>query len=97
MTNVICPPSTHIVIRTLDVITTHVAGFGADGMLSQGGAVGGRTESKLLLAAVGHVVGELHVVVDGFVDGLDAVGVVDGELGVVVGLDGLVDNAVDDS
>lgn len=97
MTDIICPPSTHIIIRTLDVIATHVTGFRADGMVRQRSPVRSCAESKLLLAAVGHAVGELHVVVDGVVDGLDAVGVVDGEFGIVVGLDGLVDHAVDDS
>lgn len=42
-----------------------------------------------------HVKSKLHIVVDGIVDRLDAVGVVDGEFGIVRCLDIFVDETVD--
>ena len=51
----------------------------------------------VVLAAAGDGVGQLHEVVDGVVDGFDAVSVVHGELGIVAGLDALVVDAVADT
>lgn len=56
-----------------------LAGFGV--------AVGLLAPFDLVAAAAGHVVGLLHEVIDGVVDGFDAVGVIDCEFGVVGGLD----------
>lgn len=97
MADVVDAAAAELVVRALDVVAAHVGGFGAEGVVGEGGAVGGGAQGELVLAAVGHAVGKPHVVVDGLVDGLDAVGVVVGEFRVVVGLDGFVDNAVDDS
>lgn len=49
----------------------------------------------MLLAAAWHVEGVLHEGIDCVVDSLDAVGVVYGKLGVVGGLDLLIDDTID--
>lgn len=57
-----------LVVRTFDVIAAHVGGFGTDAVVYEGGAVGLLAGGDLVLAAVGHAIGEFHVVVDGVVD-----------------------------
>lgn len=57
----------HGVVRT-DVVAAHVGGLGADGMVDQGRPVCLLAGGDLVLASVGHGVGEFHVVVHGFVD-----------------------------
>lgn len=54
-------------VRT-DVVAAHVGGLGADGVVNQGCPVRLLACSDQVLAAVGHGVGEFHVVVHGFVD-----------------------------
>lgn len=72
--------------------------FRDDGVIVRGAVVEvGRSLSAaldLLQASVEHVVGELGIIVDRIVVGLDAVGVVDGEFGIPAGLHGFVDDAV---
>lgn len=100
-----------VVVRRLDVVATHVCGFVADlqnaggelcrsdlrvDVVEAGVALCGcAAVCDLVEASVDHFVGEFGVGVDGGVVGFYAVGVVCGEFGVVSGLDGFVDDAVD--
>ena len=68
MTDVIHAPTSDIFVRSLDVIPTHVGRLGTDSIVRQRRAVGLFAQGDLVLAAVGHVVGEFHVVVHGVVD-----------------------------
>ena len=86
-----------LVVRSFDIVSAHILGFGAEGL--SGKVVLTRFSGFAAVldgfeASAVHVQGELHVVVDGIVDCLDAIGVVDGKLGVVGSLDSLVDDAV---
>lgn len=51
-----------------NIVTAHVSGLGANCQVRQGSAVGGLAAENLVLAAIGHGVGKLHVVVNRFVD-----------------------------
>ena len=65
-------------------------------MVVGGVAFGGSSaEGDLVETAVVHVVGKFGVRVHGVVVRLDAVRVINSKLGIMVGLDGLVDDAVD--
>jgi hypothetical protein len=85
------------VVRTFDIVSAHILCFGADGL---GGKVILTSLSSLttavdqIEASSAHVQSELHVVVDSVVDSLNTVGVVDGELRVVRGLNSLVNDTV---
>jgi len=109
--DVIDSASTVVVVWGLDVVTAHVCGFVADLQLAWSqfrlgdwgiNMVVGRislrssaAESNLVETAVVHVVRELGVRVNGIVVRLDAVGIVDSKLGVVLCLDRLIDDTVD--
>lgn len=95
MANIINAAAAVGVVGPFDVVAAHVCSFRANVLANGGGAVGLAAVVDLVEAAVGHEAGEFHVLVHRLVDGLDAVGVVDGEFGVVGGLDGFVDDAVD--
>lgn len=75
------------VVRLLDHAAAQIRGLRARELAVGRAAVGGFAVLQLVAAAVGDGVGELHEGVDCVVDGVDAVGVVDGEFGVVRGLD----------
>ena len=50
-----------------NVVTAHIGGLGTDCQVSQRGAIGGLAVGDLVLATVGHGVGELHVIIDSLV------------------------------
>lgn len=54
-------------IRT-NIITAHITCLGTDSIVDHRGSVRQLAVSNLILASVGHGVGEFHVVVHGFVD-----------------------------
>lgn len=85
------------IVGPFDEATADVCGAGAVGLAVDSSAVDLGAVGDVVGAAAGDGVGEFHEVVDGVVDGFDAVGVVDGEFGVVGGLDSFVDDAVDDA
>lgn len=97
MADIVDAATTEGVVGPFDEVPTDVRRGGAGGLAVDGGAVGLGAVGDVVGAAAGDGVGEFHEVVDGVVDGFDAVGVVDGEFGVVGGLDGFVDDAVDDA
>jgi len=72
-----------VVVRGLNIVTTHVVGFGAKGVLGQStrlkGLIDGHACINLITATVYHVVGKFGIVVDCVVDGLDTVCVVHSE------------------
>ena len=94
MTDIIHPPFTDVVVGTLDVIATHVRRLSADSVIRQCRAVGLFAQGDLVLAAIGHTVGELHVVVHGLVDALNTVGIVHSKFGVIRSLDAHVDDTI---
>lgn len=51
-----------------NIVPTHIGSLGAHSEVNQRASVGLLATRNLVLAAVGHGVGELHVVVDGLVD-----------------------------
>lgn len=94
-----------IEVRGLDLVAAEDVGFLADvvdggvGAVHEGAAFGGDTAAveELVFASVGVVV-EVHgLVVDGFVDRFDAVGVEVRHLGERWNLDKLVDAGIDDA
>lgn len=68
VSNVVYTTAAVLVVRAFDVVSAHVGGFSADGIVHQRGAVCLLAEGNLVLAAVEHAVCELHVVVHGVVD-----------------------------
>ena len=60
-----------------------------------GTAVGLCTVGKVIETTTGDKSCGLHEIVDGVIDGFDAVCVVDCELGIIWGLNGLVDDSID--
>lgn len=97
MTDIIHPPFTDVVVGTLDVIATHVRRLSADSVIRQRRAVGLLAQGDLVLAAIGHTVGELHVVVHGLVDALNTVGIVHSKFGVMRSLDAHIDDTIDNT
>ena len=95
MANIIDTAATVGVVGSFNIVAAHVGSFRADVLANGGGAVGLAAVVDLVEATVGHEAGEFHVLIHRLVDGLDAVGVVNSELGIIGGLDGFVDNAVD--
>lgn len=92
MADVINSATGELIVWSLDIVSAHTRGFGADGVVSKGCPVGLSAVIDLVEAAVRHEAGEFHVVVDGVVDGLDAICVVNGELWVKWSLDIFIDN-----
>lgn len=80
MADVIDSSTGELIVWSLDIISAHTRGFGADGMVSKGCPVALSAVTDLVEATVRHEAGEFHVVVDGVIDGLDAICVVNGEL-----------------
>lgn len=84
------------VVGALYKIAANSCGLGAGGLAVDGCSVALGTVCDIVGAAPGNRICKFHEIVDCVVYGLDPVGVVDGEFGVVRGLDGFVNNAVDD-
>lgn len=100
MSDIIGTSARVLVVRTLDIVSTHILSFRAEGLC--GNVVltslsGFAAVFDVFETATVHVECKLHVVVDGVVDGFDAVRVVDGEFRVVGSLDGLVNDTVSDT
>ena len=95
MADVVDATATEEVVRRLDVVTAHVGCFGADCLTIQGGGVDLFASLDLFETAVGHVASKLHVVVDGVVDRLYAVCIVNSEFRVVRCLDVFIDDTID--
>lgn len=79
----------HYTAKDLGNLTNFLARFGA--------LVRDNAELDKITTTQWCVVGELHEVVDGLVDGLDAISVVPGKFRVVWNLNQFVNNTVDDS
>jgi hypothetical protein len=94
MTNVVNAAAAIVVIGPFDVVTAHIGRLGAERPLGERCPVRGAAEIDQIGAATLHVVGKLHVIVHGIVEGLDAIGVVHGEFRVVGGLDELIKGAI---
>lgn len=94
MADIVHTTARKLVVRSFNVVSTHVLGFGADGVVNEVGAVGLPTEIDLVEAPVRHVEREFDVVVYGVVVRFDAVCVVDCELRIPGRLYGFVDDAV---
>jgi hypothetical protein len=65
--------STKRVVWAFHVVTAHILGLCADGVIRHALLRRRSTQIDLISASIGHVVGKFHVAVDGIVDGLDAV------------------------
>lgn len=83
MADVVDAAAAEFVVGLLDEGAAEVGCHCACELAVFGGAVRELAPFDLVAAAAGHVVGLLHEVVDCVVDGFDAIGVVDGELGIV--------------
>ena len=84
MTDVVHAPTTKHVVRLFDVGATLISGLLAIELADFSGAVDLTASVHLSKASVeGHVAGELHVLIDGFVDELNTIAIVLGEFGVV--------------
>lgn len=100
MSDVIGASARILVVRALDIVSAHVLGLRAESLGSEvvlTGFSGFAAVLDVFETAAAHVQSELHVVVDGVIDGFNAVGVVDGEFRVMGCLDGLIDDAVSDT
>jgi hypothetical protein len=85
--NVVDTTTAESVVGFFDERTAQVGGLRAGELAVFGAAVGFAAVFDLVMATFGHIVGLLHEGVDGVVNRLYAIGVVDGELGVIRGLD----------
>ena len=111
VSDVVDTTSTVVVVWGFDIIAAHVGGFVTDlqyprcqfslcdgrvCMVVAGVAFScGTADLDLVQTAVVHVIGKLGVRVNGVVVGFDAVGVIYGKFGVVLGLHRLIDDTVD--
>ena len=95
MADVVDSASAIVIVRTFDVVTTHVLCLGADRLIGKRRSVGLVAELDLLQTAIMHVQGELHIVVDCVVYRFDSVRVVIRKFWIVGRLDHFVDDSVD--
>ena len=111
MADVINTTSTIVVVRRFDVIATHVCRLVADllhawgqfflgdrgiGVIVAGVAFGsGAAKTNLVEASVEHVVCKLGIRIDGVVVCFDTVGIIDGKLRIILGLNGLINDTID--
>lgn len=95
ITNVVDAAAAELVVGFFDVGAALVSRLFAVELANWSGAVGFAARIYLGEAAyIGHETGKLHIIVDGLVDKLDAVGVVLSELGIVGSLGIQVENSV---
>ena len=83
MSDIIGPTATEFVIRLFDVRSALVSCLHADDLADISRTVDLVALANLVLTATGHLIGEFHIVVDGVVHSFDAIGIVDGELGIL--------------
>lgn len=97
MPDIISATATKLVVRPFNIGPTRFCGVEADVFPFIRGAVRGGAGGYLVFAHTRVVIGGFHIEVDAVVHGFNAVGVVDGELGVVGSLSLFVNNAVTDA
>lgn len=72
-----------IVIRSFNVVTTHIVGFSAPSVSCQSARLESLIDRhaviNLITTTVNHIIGEFGVVVDCVIDGFDTICVVHGE------------------
>ena len=95
MADIVGSASAIEIVRTFNVVTTHVLCLSADRLIGKRRSVGLVAELDLLQTAIMHVQSELHIVVDCIVDRFDSVRVVVREFWIVRRLDHFIDDSVD--
>ena len=97
MSNIVDASLAEVVVYTLNIVATHISGFGTDSLARWCISIGLVAEANLVQAAVWHIERVLCVSIDGVVVGCNAVAVVDSHLRIVRYLDLFVDDTVTDA
>ena len=97
MADIVHASVTVVVVWGFDIVTTHILSLGADSLATERGGIDFTAQSNLVQTSIMHKACKLHVIVDGLVDKLDSIRVLNGEFGIVWRLDIFGDDAVNDS